>query len=222
MDKLGKTTSIGIRMQHRFCLIVLISIVFAGTAGAQYRDVSFREWGSSTPVPGYAGRAGVGQAGAMDSVDLSIEAGTGEKLLYLTGSALSFALFDYVGFNLVRDDPVKTAIYRVVQALVHAGVTWFLYEQVGLPTAIGFNVLWWTWGLDAIYYGYTELFDVGGSWRGRGVFQSDIMNNNCTWASWTPVGMAQGMDPDKKLAGDALVAQSIIGAVLAVTITVSF
>ena len=82
--------------------------------------------------------------------------------------------------------------------------------------------MWWTWGLDAIFYGYTELFNVGGSWKSRGVFQADIMDNNCKWASWTPIGIAQGADPNKKLAGDALMAQTLVGAVLAVTITVSF
>ncbi|MFZ1730907.1 MAG: hypothetical protein WBQ23_11445 [Bacteroidota bacterium] len=147
---------------------------------------------------------------------------SGKKLLYLTGAAMGFALFDYIGFNLVRDNDAAMPFYRVLQGAVQLGISWFLYEQVGLPTSIAFNVLWWTWGADAIYYGYTELFNVGGSWRGRGIFQSDIMNNNCYWASWTPVGIAQGMDPDKKIAGNTLVAQSIVGAFLAVSITVGF
>lgn len=148
--------------------------------------------------------------------------GAGEKLAWLTGAALGMALFDYVGFNLVRDNDTWLPVYRVIQGLTQIAISWLLYEQVGLPTAIGFNVLWWTWGLDAIFYGYTELFNVGGEWRGRGVFRGDILENNCTWASWTPVGIAQGMDPKKKIAGDTLIAQSIIGAILAVTITVSF
>ncbi|MBR9978975.1 MAG: hypothetical protein KFH87_12890 [Bacteroidetes bacterium] len=150
------------------------------------------------------------------------EVTAGARLLYLTGASLGLALFDYVGYNLVRGNPTTTPIYRVIQGLVQAGVTWLLYEQVGLPTAIGFNLIWWTWGLDAIFYGYTELFNVGGTWKGRGVWRGDIMNNNCTWASWTPVGIARGMDPEKPIAGNTLVAQSLIGAVTALTITLTF
>lgn len=153
---------------------------------------------------------------------LTEDATAGVKLLYLTGASLGFALFDYVGYNLVRGNPTTTPIYRVIQALVHAGVTWLLYEQVGLPTAIGFNLIWWTWGLDATFYGYTELFNIGGSWQGRGVWQRDIMNNNCTWASWTPVGIARGMDAEKAIAGNTLVAQSLLGVVTALTVTLTF
>ena len=150
------------------------------------------------------------------------KAGAGEKLLWLGGASLSYALFDYIGYNLVRGNSTTTPIYRVIQTLVQAGITWLLYEQLGLSTAAAFTLVWWTWGMDALFYGYTEAFDVGGEWRGRGVFQTDIMDNNCTWASWTPVGMARGMDSSRPIAGDTLVAQFLIGAAAAITITISF
>jgi hypothetical protein len=148
--------------------------------------------------------------------------GKGEKLLWLAGATLSYAMFDYVGFNLVRDNNTTLPIYRVMQACVQAGITWLLYEKLGLPTAAAFNLVWWTWGADALFYGYTELFNVGGNWRGRGVFQSDIMDNNCTWASWTPVGMLRGMDASRPIAGDTLLAQVLVGAAAAMTITITF
>ncbi|MCZ7554817.1 MAG: hypothetical protein M5R41_00260 [Bacteroidia bacterium] len=145
-----------------------------------------------------------------------------EKLLWLTGATLSYAMFDYVGFNLVRDNSSALPFFRVIQALVQAGITWILYEKLGLPTATAFNLVWWTWGTDAMFYGYTELFNVGGSWKGRGVFRSDILDNNCKWASWTPVGMLRGMDSSRPIAGDTLLAQFLVGAAAAVTITVTF
>ena len=145
----------------------------------------------------------------------------GKKMLYLAGSALGFGLFDYVGFNLARGTSALP-LYRAIQALVQIGITWFLYEAVGLPTAIGFNLIWWSWGADVIYYGYTELFNAGGKWERRGAFEQQIMGNHCTWAWWTPVGIAQGMDRNKVITGDTLVAQSLVGAVLAFTITLSF
>lgn len=184
---------------------VLLLLLVPGAVG-QYRD---------------PGDAGTSMTVVSDT--LAIDAATdSEKLLYLATASLGFALFDYVGYNLVRDNPTTTPIYRVVQKLVQLGISWILYEELGLPTAIAFNLIWWTWGLDAIYYGYTELFNVGGAWSGRGAFQADIMSNNCYWASWTPVGIAQGADGKKKIAGDTLVAQSIIGAALAITLTVTF
>jgi len=171
---------------------------------------------------------GEGSAGPATTDTLLLDAareeepGAGEKLLWLGGASLSYALFDYVGYNLVRGNSTTTPIYRVIQTLVQAGITWLLYEQLGLSTAAAFNLVWWTWGMDALFYGYTEAFDVGGEWRGRGVFQADIMGNNCTWASWTPVGMARGMDSSRPIAGDTLVAQFLIGAAAAITITVMF
>jgi hypothetical protein len=152
----------------------------------------------------------------------STSPGQGEKLLWLAGATFSYAMFDYIGYNLVRDNTSTLPIYRVMQALVQAGITWILYEKLGLPTAAAFNLVWWTWGTDALFYGYTELFNVGGNWKGRGVFQSDIMDNNCTWASWTPVGMLRGMDSSRPISGDTLLAQFLVGAVAAVTITVTF
>ncbi len=189
---------------------LLFGVVWVCSAAAQYREHTSSLFGV---VP-------------VDSLGIDTTAarspGAGEKLLWLAGASLSYALFDYAGFNLVRGNNTTTPIYRVVQALVQAGITWFLYEKLGLSTAVAFNVIWWTWGMDALFYGYTELFNVGGEWKGRGIFKSDIMENNCTWASWTPVGMARGMDNSRPIAGDALVAQFLIGAAAAITMTITF
>lgn len=193
-------------MIRRIGIVSVLLLFLAPRAVGQYRDGS----DARTFVMGVSDT--LANDGRTDS----------EKLLYLAGASLGFALFDYIGYNLVRDNPTTTPIYRVVQKLIQLGISWVLYEELGLPTAIAFNLIWWTWGLDAIYYGYTELFNVGGAWSGRGAFQADIMNNNCYWASWTPVGIAQGADGKKKIAGDTLVAQSLIGAALAITLTVTF
>jgi hypothetical protein len=154
--------------------------------------------------------------------DTAVEVGSGEKLMYLGIATLSMSLFDYVGFNLVRDTRTPKTIYRALQVVMQAGITWLLHEDLGLPTAVAFNLISWTWGMDALFYGYTELFNVGGGWSGRGAFRKDIMQNNCTWASWTPVGIAHGMDNSKPIAGDTLVAQFLLGAVAAITVTITF
>ena len=200
---------------------MLFRSVTATEARAQYREER-----AGTAVPARAQLMGIEASRISVEEELSTVAAPDEqdRLLYLGGAAMGLALFDYIGYNLARasGEHGNLVVYRVLQGLAQLAVSWLLYEKLGLPSAIGFNVPWWTWGLDAIFYGYTELFNVGGSWSGRGAFASDILGNNCYWASWTPVGLAQGADPKKKIAGDTIIAQSILGAILAVTITVHF
>ncbi len=155
-------------------------------------------------------------------LDAAAEPGAGEKLLWLSGAAITYSLFDYVGYNLARGDNGSLRAYRVLQVLVQAGITWLLHEQAGLPTAIAFNVIWWTWGMDALYYVYTDMFNAQGDWEKRGSFERVILGNRCTWASWTPIGIACGMDESKPIAGDALMAQVFAGAITAFTITITF
>ncbi len=145
-----------------------------------------------------------------------------EKLLYLFGASVVYAGFDYVGFNITKSNPTALTIYRVLQVATQAAISWLLYDQVGLTTAISFNVIWWTFGDDILYYGYAELFNPGGGWESRGAFRNSIIGNQCTWAYWTPIGITRGIDRKKVIAGDTLIAQSLIGAILAVSLTLSF
>lgn len=145
-----------------------------------------------------------------------------KKLVYLTGASVVYAGVDYLGYNLTNRNPTALKVYRVFQVLMQAGISWFLYEQLGLPTAIGFNLIWWTFGDDILYYGYANVLNPGGKWESRGAFTHSVMGNHCTWAYWTPLGLLRGMDNKKVIAGNTLVAQSIIGAALAITITISF
>jgi hypothetical protein len=154
--------------------------------------------------------------------DVDVQPSTGEKLLWLAGASAAFSLFDYIGFNMARTDDGSLKLYRVMQVLVQAGLTWLLHEQAGLGTAVAFNVVWWTWGMDALYYVYTDMFDAGGHWEKRGAFERAILGNQCTWAWWTPLGISRGMDNKRRIAGDALMAQMALGAAAAITITVTF
>lgn len=188
-------------------LTLFVIPVFVGTA--QFRDTSVFLF----TVP---------QLDSLHKEDhIEVRSTTGEKVMWLAGATVAYSLFDYVGFNLARDHDTALPIYRVTQALVQIGLTWLLYDQVGLPTAVAFNLVWWTWGMDALFYGYTELFNVGGDWLGRGVFRKNILDNKCRWAAWTPVGMVRGMDSRKPIAGDTLIAQVLLGAGLALSITIT-
>ncbi len=171
-------------------------------------------------LPMQTERAADDSLAATEDADESLMAG--ERLLWLSGAALTYSLFDYIGFNMARTDDATLRLYRVIQVLVQAGITWLLYEQAGLPTALSFNVMWWTWGMDALYYVYTDMFDAQGHWERRGSFERFILGNRCTWASWTPIGMLRGMDKSKPIAGDTLIAQMLVGAALGFTITLTF
>jgi hypothetical protein len=145
-----------------------------------------------------------------------------EKLVWLAGANVAFAGFDYVGFNLTKRNPSSLIAYRVCQVLFQTGMSWLLYKKLGLPTVIGFNLIWWTFGDDFLYYCYAEAFNPGAPWESRGSLRDNVMRNHATWAYWTPLGIMRGMKRSQPIAGDALLAQSLIGLSLAVTLTISF
>ncbi len=145
------------------------------------------------------------------------------KLAWLFGSSAAFALFDYVGFNYTAStDKSMLPLYRALQASVQTGIVYYLFKNISLGTAAGFTVIWWTFGDDFLYYGYAELFNPGPPWESRGNMNINVFGNHCTWAYWTPIGIARGVKRNKVIAGDTLLAQALAGAALGVTFTVSF
>ena len=77
-----------------------------------------------------------------------------QRYEYVIGAALAFSFADYVIDNHLRADagwpsnyrvPV---LYRLLQGGIQAGITYFLYKNFGLPSAITFNFLTWTGCLD--------------------------------------------------------------------------
>jgi hypothetical protein len=144
------------------------------------------------------------------------------KLMYLAAACFGFAAFDYVGYNLCRESTWALPAYRVIQGLTQIGITYYLYKKVSAGTALGFTLVWWTFGTDFLYYGYAEVINPGHPWESRGDFNNSVMGNQTTWAYWTPLGISRGMKRDKPIAGDALIAQALLGAALGVTFTVNF
>ena len=145
-----------------------------------------------------------------------------QKALYLTGASLIYSGIDYFGYNATKNNSTSLIIYRIFQIATQGAISWFLYDQLGLPAAIGFNLIWWTFGDDLLYYGYAELVNPGGTWESRGALRNSVINNHTTWAYWTPIGISRGIKRSEPIAGDALIAQSLIGAAIAFTITLTF
>ena len=161
---------------------------------------------------------------AQDSVQVNqvISKSAVEKILFLTGASLLYAGLDYVGYNSTRYDPTGLLCYRVFQVAMQVAISYFLYKEFGLPTAIGFNIIWWTFGDDLLYYGYASLINPGGKWESRNSFPDNVMANHTTWAYWTPLGILRGMNRSRPIAGNTLLAQALLGAVIGITVTVTF
>ncbi len=138
-----------------------------------------------------------------------------QRYEYVLGSTLVFSFADYVGYNLVKKAAGAEAggyfyippIFSISRVLVQSAITYFLYKECGLSSAISFNLIWWTWGDDLAYYGWgasTSLFP----WESSS--QSGLKpGNDITWAGWTPIGLLrkQGSVIDKY----TLYAQAIVG-----------
>ena len=138
-----------------------------------------------------------------------------EKVGYVCGASLAFSLFDYIGFGLVRETPGPHTGYRVLQVAVQSAITYFLYKQCGLPSAISFNLIWWTWGDDLAYNGWGNVFNMHyPPWENRSV--NGLSENQITWASWTPIGLLR--PKGQRIPKDALFGQAIIGFSLSIAI----
>ncbi len=140
-----------------------------------------------------------------------------EKAAWVAGSAVALGLYDYIGYNLTSANPTSEGIYRVSFVLVQAGVTYILYKKFGLPSAIAINLIWWTFGVDMVFYGISEISPLGRPFSGPGSWQEDS-RSGITHAAWTPVGLIRG---GGRIPGDTIVAQSIIGAAIGIGITVT-
>jgi hypothetical protein len=136
-----------------------------------------------------------------------------ERYEYVIGGSAAFSLFDYIGYNLLKYNPTTTTVYRVLQGSVQLAISYFLYEKLGLPSAISFNLLWWSWVDDLGYYGWTNLFNPPSDalhtsdWENR--TNSGLLDRQPYWAWGTPIGLLR--PKYAPIARSALIAQAVIG-----------
>jgi hypothetical protein len=125
---------------------------------------------------------------------------------YVVGATLAYSLIDYYGFNIIGTEWHAKSVYRVLQVGIQTAITYFLYKELGLTSAISFNLIWWTWGTDLTYYGWANALN-SFAWEGRK--HTGLMSREIDWAGWTPIGLLRPRH--SLIARDALVAQAIIG-----------
>lgn len=144
-----------------------------------------------------------------------------KRIEYVIGGSLVFSLADYIGFNLVRTPTGAPFWYRCIEATEQTAISYFLYKTCGLSSVISFNLIWWTWGDDIAYYGWTDLFNAASpnrfdsyEWENR--TNSGLQSTEINWGGWTPVGLLR---PQKSnIARSTLIAQAVIGFSVSIAI----
>jgi hypothetical protein len=137
-----------------------------------------------------------------------------KRIEYVAGASLAFSLIDYVGFNLVRTPHGPGFLYRCLEATEQTAISYFLYKTCGLSSVIAFNLIWWTWGDDIAYYGWTNLLNPASPnsfnsyvWENR--TNSGLRLTDIGWAGWTPIGLTRPQGSN--IARSTLIAQAIVG-----------
>ena len=136
-----------------------------------------------------------------------------ERAAYVVGATAAFSLFDYFGYYLIYEKGIHTP-YRLLQSAVQAGISYLLYEKFGLPSAIAFNLMWWSWCDDFGFYAWADIINPPGPWANRA--DNQMQYNNINWAGWTPVGL---MRPQGSvISRDVLITQALTGFVVSMSI----
>jgi len=136
---------------------------------------------------------------------------------------IAFAFADYVGFYYAgRGDWMR--LYRILQGCLQVSLTALLWVFVSGYAALVFNIWWWFWIADLIYY---LLFD-SLRWYHRpyagDAFAREVLGGLVRWAWWTPYGLLSRIliplvrtgkiDKLRPISGDILLVQAWVGTVL--------
>lgn len=133
-------------------------------------------------------------------------------------SILGFALFDYIGFNLMKKYE-KT--YRVIQVIILISISLFLWKQYNFISGISFLILWWLFVADWIYYLIDTLCNIFGfGFEKWGIMQ--VFRNQVTWGTWTLFGLFRtyilSIPKSIPMTWITLLIQAIIGIVITITL----
>lgn len=142
--------------------------------------------------------------------------------ILLAGACFLYAGIDYVGYNSTRTSPRALRVYRVCQLGMQIGFTLLLLQYAGWASALGFNIIWWSFGLDFLYYVFSETVNAPRPWDRRGDFARGIMADACGWAYWTPIGIAHGMKRGRSIPARVLIVQAALGLMSACALMLAF
>lgn len=104
-----------------------------------------------------------------------------------------FALFDYFGYTYFYFLS-KVKVYRLLQGIFQFVLSVFCFYLEGIKSVVIFNILWWTWTADWIFYLYCLVFN----FRGNRKDWLQPFRGHVRWAFWTPAGLMQLMFKGKE------------------------
>ena len=144
------------------------------------------------------------------------------ELLASFAGIILFSLYDYFGFHISHkkgwEDFTLLNPYRISQFIVQIIITISLYILFGWFSALAFNILWWTWWADLLFYFWYDLLRVFGYPRKSGGFKEQVLGNKVTWAYWTPWGLMRFKNKHTIMTWKEIFVQAVIGAVTVILI----
>jgi hypothetical protein len=97
-------------------------------------------------------------------------------------------------------------------------ITAILFIYYGWFSALAFNILWWTWWADLLFYLWYDLLRIFGYPRKPGGFREQVLGNKVTWAYWTAWGFMRYKRKHTIMTWKEILLQSIAGAMFVIAI----
>jgi len=133
-----------------------------------------------------------------------------------------FSIYDYFGFHISHrkgwEDFTALNPYRLSQFVFQIIISVILYIIGGWFTALAFNILWWTWWADLLFYYWYDTLRVFGYPRSPGGFREQVLGNKVTWAYWTMWGILRFKHKNTVMKKSEIFLQAITGMIIVMTI----
>ena len=140
------------------------------------------------------------------------------EIVFSFAGIILFSLYDYFGFHISHkkgwEDFTILNPYRVSQFIVQAIITLMLYFIGGWFSALAFNILWWTWWADILFYFWYDMLRIFGYPRKPGGFREQVLGNKVTWAYWTIWGLLRSKHKDTVMKKHEILIQAGVGLIL--------
>ena len=144
------------------------------------------------------------------------------ELLYSFCGIILFSLYDYFGFHISHrkgwEDFTAVNPYRISQLIIQLLITASLYFFSGWLAALCFNILWWTWWADLLFYFWFDMLKFFGYPRSPGGFREQVLGNKVTWAYWTAWGLLRIKHKDTVMKKHEIFLQAALGLIAVITI----
>jgi hypothetical protein len=144
------------------------------------------------------------------------------ELIYSFTGIIIFSLYDYFGFHISHkkgwEDFSALNPYRVSQIIIQVIISILLFYFSGWFSALAFNILWWTWWADLLFYFWYDTLRIFGYPRSTGGFREQVLGNKVTWAYWTMWGLLRLKNKDIVMKKNEIFIQAAAGLIIVIII----